>query len=354
MSIPASSPKSRLLLLAAAIGLAALAAFLVHLYLTNMSDRLRAEFADKDRDLVGVVVARTDVPRNAVVDTGNFAVRQVAADLVPPDAVFPEDIERAEGQTLKLDLPRGRSLQWGYLSSGATPSFSDSIQSDKRALTIAVDELNSISGMIRPNDRIDLFYIAESVQPQGGGGSGNNRVVVPLLQNIFVKATGNITRREVPPGGGEPVERQYSTLTLDLSPSETGRVILAQEQGALRAVLKHATDAKSPGYAITTAADLLGAAGQPRPSGALVAMYVGGQQGGVLLPQLVMPGTPTMNTGLPAAPGRPAAGRNAPNPPGAPALAGPAPSQAAIDPAAWTPTNLAGGPAAPAPAAGSE
>lgn len=354
MSTQASSPKSRILLLVAAIGLAALAAFLVHLYLTTMSERLRAEFANKDTDLVGVVVARTDMPRDAVVDTGNFAVRQVAADLVPPDAVFPEDIERAEGQTLKLALPRGRSLQWGYLSSGATPSFSDSIQSDKRALTIAVDELNSISGMIRPNDRIDLFYIAESIQPEGGGN--NNRVVVPLLQNIFVKATGNITRREVPPGGGEPIERQYSTLTLDLSPADTGRVILAQEQGALRAVLKHATDAQNPGYAITTRADLLGSAGQARPTGALVAMYVGGQQGGVLLPQLVMPGTPmAQGAGVSGSARMPPPGQSVPPPLGAaPAPAGPPGAPPVLSQAALEPTAVGGGLTAQAAQGGSE
>ncbi|RYY71934.1 MAG: Flp pilus assembly protein CpaB, partial [Comamonadaceae bacterium] len=327
MSTPASSSKSRIVLLIAAVGLAALAAFLVHLYLQGMSDRLRAEFATKDSAMAQVVVARTDLPVDAAVDVSHFAVREIAADLVPPDAVMPEDIERAEGQTLKLGLPRGRSLQWGYLSSGATPSFSDSIKNDKRALTIAVDELNSISGMIRPNDRIDLFYIAESINPEGsgGGGGGGSKVVVPLLQNISVKATGNITRREIPPGGGEAIERQYSTLTLDLPPREAGRVILAQEQGALRAVLKHSTDSQSTGYALTTRADLMGSLGAQRAPGNLVAMYVGGQQGGVLAPQYVLPGTAGLAAargGMPGAPGAPVAPVSPLAPPGL-AQAGP-------------------------------
>lgn len=329
MSTQASSSKSRILLLVAAVGLAALAAFLVHLYLQGMSDRLRAEYATKDSAMAQVVVARTDLPMDAPVDMRHFAVREIAADLVPPDAVMPEDIERAEGQTLKVSLPRGRSLQWGYLSSGATPSFSDSIKSDKRALTIAVDELNSISGMIRPNDRIDLFYIAESINPEGSGGS-NGKVVMPLLQNVSVKATGNITRREIPPGGGEAIERQYSTLTLDLPPQDAGRVILAQEQGALRAVLKHSTDSQSTGYTLTTRADLMGSLAGPRTPGNLVAMYVGGQQGGVLAPQYVLPGTAAQAAARASLPGAPA------SPLAASGLAQAAPAEPA-----WPPTAQA-------------
>lgn len=290
MSVNVSSAKSRILLLAAALALAALAAFLVHLYLDDMSRRLRNEFADKG-DLVDVVVPRADLRPGEVVDIDAFAQRQMPADLVPPDLVAPEDIERAVGQTLKLGVPRGRPLQWGYLSSGAQPSFSDTIQTRMRALTIAVDELNSISGMIRPNDRIDLFYVTDSL-----GGQADGKAVIPLLQNIAVKATGNVTRREIPPGGGAEVERTYSTLTLDIAPGDTGRVLLAQEQGALRAVLKHASDQQNTAYPLTTQADLMGAAGAPQPRGDLVAHYIGGQQG-VLTPRYLLssplPGTQT-------------------------------------------------------------
>ncbi|RYF32451.1 MAG: hypothetical protein EOO21_06795, partial [Comamonadaceae bacterium] len=86
MSTSASTSKSRILLLVAAVGLAAVAAFLVHLYLQGMADRLRAEYATKDSAMAQIVVARTDLPVDAAVDVSHFAVREIAADLVPPDA----------------------------------------------------------------------------------------------------------------------------------------------------------------------------------------------------------------------------------------------------------------------------
>lgn len=289
MTAITSKSRSRVVLLISALALAALAAFLIHFYLDDMAQRLRAEFAVKG-ELVEVVVPVADLRPGQIVDMDAFAQRRIPADLVPPDLVPPDEMERAVGQTLKIGVPRGRPLQWGYLSSGAQPSFSDTIQTKMRALTIAVDELNSISGMIRPNDRIDLFYVTDSL-----GGQSSGKAVIPLLQNIAVKATGNITRREVPPGGGAEVERTYSTLTLDVAPADTGRVLLAQEQGALRAVLKHATDQQYSAYPMTTQADLMGAALGNRQRGDLVAHYVGGQQGGILLPRYVLssplPGT---------------------------------------------------------------
>lgn len=294
MSVKASNSKYRILLLVGALALAAMAAFLVNIYLDDMEKRLRAEFA-KEGEMVDVVVPLGDLRPGEVVDMDAFAQRQIPADLVPPDLVPPDEIERAIGQTLKIGIPRGRPLQWGYLSSGAQPSFSDTIQTRMRALTIAVDELNSISGMIRPNDRIDLFYVTDAL-----GGQVSGKAVLPLLQNIVVKATGNITRREVPPGGGAEIERTYSTLTLDIAPGDAGRVLLAQEQGALRAVLKHASDQQNSSYPMTTQDDLMGASGANRPRADLVAHYIGGQQG-VLLPRYVLssplPGVQAMGSG---------------------------------------------------------
>lgn len=281
MSVKASNAKFRILLLFGALALAAVAALLVNLYLDDMEKKLRAEFANEG-EMVDVVVPRGDLGLGEVVDIDAFAQRQIPADLVPPDLVPPDEIERVVGQTLKIGIPRGRPLQWGYLSSGAEPSFSDTIQTRMRALTIAVDELNSISGMIRPNDRIDLFYVTDAL-----GGQVSGKAVIPLLQNIVVKATGNITRREVPPGGGAEIERTYSTLTLDIAPDDTGRVLLAQEQGALRAVLKHASDQQNSSYPMTTQADLMGASAVNQQRGDLVAHYVGGQAG-ALSPRYVL------------------------------------------------------------------
>lgn len=285
-------PSPRLLMFVAAIVLALMAAWLVKVYLDRASARLAAEYANKG-EMVEVVVPRVDVPRGTPFRSEDFAKRNVLADTAPPDAVRVDEVEQAEGQAIKVALPRGRPLLWSYLSSGREPSFSETIDTQRRALTIAIDELNSISGMVRPSDRIDLFFIRTDAATDGALGG---KVVVPLLQNVLVKATGNTTRREVPPGGGAPVDRSYSTLTLDLDPTNVGKVILAQEQGALKAVLKLPSESAAAPYVPTTLADLGGGRGAAGGQLDLIAVYVGGKQQGVLQPTYTEIGGAT-NTG---------------------------------------------------------
>ena len=51
----------------------------------------------------------------------------------------------------------------------------------KRAITFPVDEINSISGMLQPGDKIDLIATIRQL---------NNDVTYPLLQDVQILATG--------------------------------------------------------------------------------------------------------------------------------------------------------------------
>jgi len=273
------SGKRRLVLLVLAVGMAGLAAFLVKVYLDKRAAELEASFADHT-EKAAVVVAKTNVPADSRVVIDDFAIRQIPVDMIPPDAIAPADIERALGQSLKVNLPVGRPLLWGYLSSGTSPSFSDMLDENRRALTIAVDELNSISGMIRPYDRIDLFIISKENRDTPDGKE--SKVVMPLLQDVLVKATGNIVRRETAADGRE-YDRHYSTLTLDLLPEEIGKVLIAQENGELKAALKR-PEQQETSYRPTRESDLWPS--EDGVNGGGVTFYVGGKGGGILKSEL--------------------------------------------------------------------
>jgi len=274
--------KRRLFLLGLALGMAGCAAFLVKVYLDRKAAELEAKYTD-NTEKVSVVVVNRDVPAETRLRIEDLAHRKMPTDMVPPDAIAPADVERAVGQSLKVDLPLGRPLLWGYLSSGTRPSFSDMLDEDRRALTIAVDELNSISGMIRPYDRIDLFIISKekSFMP----GKRDSKIVRPLLQDVLVKATGNIVRRETASDGRE-YDRRYSTLTLDLLPEEIGRVLIAQENGELKAALKR-PEQSDVTYLPTRESDLWAESepGDVKYEGGIL-FYLGGKGNGIIQTQL--------------------------------------------------------------------
>ena len=268
--------KRRLMLLGMALVMAALAGLLVKVYLERRAAELEARYADTT-EKTRIVVPKRNIPAGEQVVIEDFAIRAMPDDMIPPDAVKPADIDRVLGQNLKIALPVGRPLLWGYLSSGATPSFSEMLEKDRRALTIAVDELNSISGMIRPRDRIDLFIIGKDTPDiPGVRNSKDPKVVRPLLQDVLVKATGSIVRRETTLDGRE-YDRRYSTLTLDLLPAEIGRVLIAQENGELKAALKR-PEQDTTDYQPTRESDLWGKDGGIDG----ITFYIGGSGNGVL------------------------------------------------------------------------
>ena len=272
--------KRRLALLGIAVVMAGLAGFLVKFYLDRKAAELESRYADRT-EKTRVVVPKRDLLAGTRVDIAEFALRPMQTDLIPPDAVKPDEMENALGQSLKIDLPIGRPLLWSYLSSGMSPSFSDLLDKDRRALTIAVDELNSISGMVRPSDRIDLFIVGKDSLGAPGGGK-DAKIVRPLLQDVLVKATGNIVRRETGLDGKE-YDRRYSTLTLDLLPDEIGKVLIAQENGELKAALKR-VDQDDARYRPTRESDLWSEGNGE--TGGLV-LYVGGKGGGALKPEIL-------------------------------------------------------------------
>lgn len=271
----------RLLLFIVAVFIAGFAAFLVNVYLKRVEAAMAEKYADHSAK-IDILVPRADLPEGESIAIEYLAIRNVREDSAPVDAIRPEEVERAEGQTLKVSVPRGRPLLWSYLSSGAVPSFSDLLTGNQRALTIPVDDLNSISGMVRPNDRIDLFFIDSGT---AFPGAGDSKVVVPLMQNVLVKATGTIVRRERSAEGRE-YDRSYSTLTLDLQPEDIGRVLLAQEAGTVRAALKRPDQKNTTDYKLTTGIDLRGGIYAAETYDTFgVSIYIGGRGGtGVLTP----------------------------------------------------------------------
>jgi len=78
-----------------------------------------------------------------------------------------------------------------------------------RALTVRVDEINSISGFLQPGDRIDLLMTH---------GLGTDNSVFPLIQNLNVIATGLQTRVDKNSVGGG--KRSFTTITVNVSPDD--------------------------------------------------------------------------------------------------------------------------------------
>lgn len=235
------------LLLAAAIALGG-GAF----YLSNHAIHSRIleieEEATRGKTLVPVVVASQPLSAGDLIGTGSVSVRQIPSEFVSRNMVTPDAYDSVDGQALLVDMDRGEPLQVSYTASRGGELFAATLKSGRRALTIDVDEISSISGMLRPGDRIDLMLTARA----GDGGDGEDReMTFPMLSNIEVLATGR-TRKGA--AGGEASARGYAHVTLDVEPEDATRIIAAKAGGSLTAVLRAPGDhLRNPSEALSLA-----------------------------------------------------------------------------------------------------
>lgn len=219
------------LALAVAGGVLGLAAsLLAYFYLekaeTQIQDRVKAE---QSRDLVNVVVAKADLAAGAQVGDDNMAIRPVSKDFVYPETVLPEAFDKIRGQSLIKPLGKGQPLLLGHLSESSAVGLADKLKDGRRAVTINVDEVSSMNGLIAPGDHIDLLI---------GSRGTLGAIVTPLLQDVKVLATGNQFAPRISQPGDEKFGLRYATLTLDVSPENAERIVLARSSGTLTAVLR--------------------------------------------------------------------------------------------------------------------
>src|SRR5690606_25780096 len=183
------------LLWAGALGFGLLGASGARSYIAGELDAARQR-ADMSGQLVEVVVAKRGLAPGDRIDAESMAVRKVPATYLPAGAVTPAEFPAYEGEALQLAMVSGEPLFAAAVSARERRGLSSRIPPGTRAMTVMVDEVNSVSGMLRPGDRIDLMF---SVRPRPDAGLPVGEVATPLMSNLLVLATGTRTQVEPAP-----------------------------------------------------------------------------------------------------------------------------------------------------------
>lgn len=302
------------LMLGIAIVLGLGATWLTLKYLKVREERMEADLSSRAKGgpTIRVVVPIKDLPKGMMIDANVVAGREVQADLVSPDAITPDTFENYRGGKLLRNVYRGRPLSSADVE-GRDKDFSDQLAEGRRAITINVDDLNSIAQMVRPGNLVDLFLIMPDLSDVS---SANNQQIVLLMQRLKVVATGQTVRggagADLPPAA-PPGGTRYTTFTFEVTPDQAARIALAQQLGTFRAVLRSEPDQEMVRLGKINTKNLLKKGftletPDERDESAVEYIIGGRGQGGVGNTLTVnVPGL-TPGTGAPVMPGSPAAG----------------------------------------------
>ena len=256
-------PGKAWIVLGVALAIGGLAALAARSYLASQMAAIDARAKGKT---MAVVVAKGDIGKGVKLSSENVAVREIPVEFAHSVGVTPDNFERINGQALAYPVKRGEMILWGLMETQKMPTFSARVETGRRAMTVPVDEINSISGLIEPGDTIDLMVTLDKK---------GKKITFPLLENVAVMATGQ--RAQDDPKSGE--RRQYSTVTIDATTAQARNLILAREVGKLTALLRNPQDKQvsaKPGYDIAALLGLKGGADDAGRATRVIPVIYGG------------------------------------------------------------------------------
>ncbi|WP_233235182.1 Flp pilus assembly protein CpaB [Bordetella sp. LUAb4] len=227
------------------------------------------------------LVAARDLDAGIHVEADHLAVRDIPELWAVSGSLPPEHVAEVSGSVLTHGLRAGEPLLVAHLTSAGPLALSRRVATGRRAITIPVDDINSLSGMLQAGDLLDLYVSFEHQ---------HRRITAPLLQGVRVLATGRHAGREGEehaPGapdapGALDVQgadgATYSTITLDAGPEDAVKLVAARQDGIITAILRHHRDEQpAPVAARGDLAGLLGVHAE-RPVPAVSILY--GDQAG--------------------------------------------------------------------------
>ena len=294
---------SSLPLLVGAIGFGIAAALLAMLYLNAKEKALIAKLKGQKQENVKVVVANQNLQRGSLVDAEYFSLRDMPGNFVHEDVVYPHEFEKYKGRSLTTNLGSGKALLKSFLDEEFPVDFSDTIETGRRAMAITVDEINSITGFLRPGNRVDLFvnipYSESGFDPAlysaglysqlpegidisnipGGnveslaaqldisdeeiteiiGGLSPGDVIIPVMQNVRILATGKDPYIESLDHLRQPQIRRdanFTSVIVDVSSEQAALISAAQDKGDILAILRNRNDEGAATFTTISAKDL--------------------------------------------------------------------------------------------------
>lgn len=267
--LPSVNLASPWLLLVVALALGAAASVLAMNYLKFKEAMISKQLEGKRPRMAGVVVPKRDLPKGARLSRDNLAVRQVPEYLISEQMLTPDNYVPMLGKELAFSAEHGKPITRSQVKFAGLGDFADTIAVKRRALTIRVDEINSISGMLRPGDLIDILV---SLRDEGG-----MEVSLPLLSGVAVRAVGQMVEGDealsgIPQRRDEKVT--FTTATLEVTPDEAQRLVLAQDAGKITALLRNPEDLLPTSLTMLNTNQLLSR--RPSAKGETVRYYVGG------------------------------------------------------------------------------
>lgn len=175
-----------------------------------------------------VLIAAQDIPARDRIAETMFRVEMRPVQSLEPNAL--SNPSQAVGSLALITIPAGSQLTASTIGSNVAFALPVRLEPGMRAISIPVDRVKGVSGMILPGDRVDVIAI-----PPGRNGGAPQKAVT-IFRGIRVLAVG--TALENASATPSPDEQNASTVTLEVNPKQADLLAWADANATLRLALR--------------------------------------------------------------------------------------------------------------------
>lgn len=230
------------LIISVVVGL--LAAVLTRAYLNAKDEeveRLKDEF-NRRNARIEVVVAGRDLPSGTVLTREDIGGMMLVERGIKGHVVKAENFHALIGRKLLRAVTKESALFWSDIDGGEPGSrgLAGDIKTRMRAISVNVSGAASVSGMVKPNDHVDVLgtftFPSKSVQGE------MELVTLTILQDVLVLATGRNTAKSQLLADNR-TQSNYTTVTLEVTPREAEMLVFCEQiKGRISLALRNPDD----------------------------------------------------------------------------------------------------------------
>ncbi len=198
-------------------------------YLSN----LNAQQQQAAVEMKTVVMTNVDVPARGKITADMLTVAKRQASDVEPQSL--EDPKQAEGDVALISMPAGTVLTASNVGTPAAVGLTVRLKPGERAISIPIDRVKSVSGLIQPGDRVDVLATVNK-------GPGVPPKTFTIIRGALVLAINSTLEMSAAAAAGATPEPDTSggvgTVTLGVSPEQADLLTVADINATLRLALR--------------------------------------------------------------------------------------------------------------------
>ncbi|HZY99143.1 MAG TPA: Flp pilus assembly protein CpaB, partial [Candidatus Baltobacteraceae bacterium] len=218
-----------------------------------------------------VVIAAMNIPANTKIVPAMVTTEQKPSDQV--DATALSDPADAVGMLAAADIPQGVMLTPIRLARPAPVPQGLQVAVGMRAITIAVDNVKSVAGLLIPGDHVDVL-----AAPIRVGAAAPHAYAIVRDARVVAVGRSVGTPQAAPtgspgPAAPKPTPAPPTTVTLAVTPAQADTIMAADLGGVVRLALRSSHE---PARSMTAETMVFaeerkqGPAGPPKPQGVVV------------------------------------------------------------------------------------